>query len=66
MTSPFIAPAAKVFTEAHLPGGDGRTACGIECAEADLWMPVELRPGDRVHQACLAPELFTQEQGALL
>lgn len=62
----YTAPAAKVLTVLHIAGEDGKTACGIEMDPADLWQPVELRPGDRVHGGCEKPELFTEEQGALL
>jgi hypothetical protein len=68
----YTAPASKVFTEAHIPGtevdGDGRqmTVCGLPMDPAECWLPVELRPGDRVHQACEQPDSFICEQGQLL
>ena len=62
----YVAPAAKAFTLAHIAGDDGRTLCGIEMEPADLWQPVDLRPGDRVHRACEEPEHDAEEQGALL
>jgi hypothetical protein len=62
----YTAPAAKVFTVAHIAGGDGRTVCGIEMEPGDLWQPVEVREGDRVHRACEQPEPGEAEQGALL
>lgn len=65
----YVAPAARLFTEAHIPAtAPGSpvqvTMCGRDMDPADVWMDVDLAPGERVCPGCLGvPE---DEQGALL
>jgi len=73
--SGYIAPAAKVFTVAHVRDEevqssgcpDGETICGMPLEPAEVWLPLTLRPGDRVCPVCADPEQAgTEEQGTLL
>jgi hypothetical protein len=65
----YVAPAAKVFTEAHIITGPAvkpgqLTRCGTEMDPADVWVPVVLEPGDRVCKGCQG--LPEDEQAVLL
>jgi hypothetical protein len=71
----YVAPASRVFTQAHVPAGPvpengeggSLTVCGIEMHPAEVWVPIVLRPGDRVCRGCADPEgAGSEEQGALL
>jgi len=76
--SAYVAPASKVFTVAHIRDEDevvqssgcpeGETVCGIPLEPAEIWMPVTLRPGDRVCAGCADPGRAggEGEQGMLL
>lgn len=74
----YTAPAAFVLTKLHIrdpaiaategaPGRDatcGQTVCGQPMLAAQLWMLLDLEPGDAVCPACLGQP--AHEQGALL
>ena len=72
----YIAPAARVFTVAHVRDEevqatgcpDGETVCGMPLEPAEFWMPLTLRPGDRVCPGCADPGRAggEGEQGVLL
>jgi len=70
----YVAPASRVFTVAHIPSSEvakeedhqPETACGLVMEALDCWVPVELRPGERVCAGCTDPESSTEEQGCLL
>ena len=76
MVSGYIAPAAKVFTVAHVRDEEvnstgcpeGETICGMPLEPAEIWMPITLRPGDRVCAGCADPGRAggEGEQGMLL
>lgn len=64
----YVAPAAWVFSEAHIPAIPTSpvqfTRCGAEMDPADVWVPVVLEPGDRVCKGCQG--LPEDEQASLL
>lgn len=59
----YCAPAARPFRHLHIaePGADfhapdgaeALTVCGLIMARADLWVPINRQPADRVCLACL-------------
>lgn len=80
MSPDFCAPAAFVFTVAHIrdplaraqedAGGIaatvGQTLCGLPMMVADLWQLLDFDPQGNVCSRCLAPESASEEQEALL
>jgi hypothetical protein len=58
----FAAPAARRLVALHIaeagwyvdadPGHEGLTLCGLRMARAELWLPAEPRPGDRLCRDC--------------
>jgi len=72
----FVMMEAKVFTVAHVRDEEvnstgcpeGETICGMPLEPAEIWMPITLRPGDRVCPFCADPARAggEGEQGMLL
>jgi hypothetical protein len=65
----YVANADQPFVQACIDAGEGRTSCGTEMgsrfAPWALWIPVVLRPGDRVCARCRGADV-TGTQEALL
>jgi hypothetical protein len=76
----YCAPAAKLFTAAHIrdplvraqedaPGRMatvGTTVCGLEMILANLWQLLDFDPGGKVCEACASGKTISEEQGALI
>ncbi len=53
VSAAWVAPAAWPVTVLHYPAEDGtQTVCALPFDEAELWVPVERREGDRVCFVC--------------
>lgn len=73
MTGRYVAPATEVLVQSHVrdpagvpgDGAEGVTVCGRQMLRAELWLPVQLLPGDRVCRGCAGAPGPVAEQATL-
>lgn len=66
MADDYVAPARFLYRHAHLRAGEGRTVCGQEMRDEELWQMVPEADVGTVCSACTRPDQQRGEELTLV